>query len=201
MNERRKEKFSAITTVLKLVICMLSGLILCFPTLPVHAEEPEETIKIVVTGVGTDTDAARRNAVRNAVEQVIGVYVTADTIVRNRELLKDEILSYSGGYIKGSRIIEEKPTQDRHVVVKLEASIVSTKLKRKIESLNIAVKKMEGESLFDAASSRLEEKQTGAALLRKSSLKILKLPIISRSTPPRSELLTPYPARLTSASP
>lgn len=63
--------------------------------------------------------------------------------------------------------MKEKPTQDRHVVVKLEASIVSTKLKRKIESLNIAVKKMEGESLFDAASSRLEEKQTGAALLRK----------------------------------
>jgi hypothetical protein len=152
---------------MKIVLCVLAGLILCFSPLLVDAEEPEKTMKVIVTGIGADTAAARLNAIRNAVEQAIGVYVSADTLVKNHALLKDEILSYSGGYVRDSRIVSEERGRDGLIAVTIEADVVASKLKRKLEFLNIAVRNVEGEKLFDEAYGRLEEKRAGAALLEK----------------------------------
>lgn len=77
--------------------------LLILSTTVIHAEEPEKTEKVVATGYGVNADKAKENAVRNAVEQVIGTYVTSDTIVKNSQLVKDEILSFSGGYVKGGK--------------------------------------------------------------------------------------------------
>ncbi len=152
---------------LQVALCVLTGLIFSFPAFPVHAEEPEKTIKVVATGIGANHDAARQNAVRNAVEQVIGVYVSADTLVKNHAILKDEILGYSGGYVRDSRVVSEGHGRDGLVAVTVEADVVASKLKRKLEFLNIAVLNVEGEKLFNEASGRLEEKRSGAALLEK----------------------------------
>jgi len=154
-------------TVFKITLCLLACLILCFPAFPVKAEGPGKTIKVIVTGVGADADAAKRNAIRNAVEQVIGVYVSADTVVQNHQFLTDEILGYSGGYVRDSRIVSEERGRDGLVTVTIEADVVASKLKRKLEILNIAVRNVEGEKLFDEASGRVEEKRSGAALLDK----------------------------------
>lgn len=132
-----------------------------------NAEEPEKTEKVIATGVGVDADKARANAIRNAVEQVMGTYVSSDTIVKNNQLLKDEILSYSGGYLKDSRVINQEKTEDGLFSVKLEAQVVSTKLKRKIEDLNITTRTVAGESLFGEAFSKIEQKKGGAELLGK----------------------------------
>jgi hypothetical protein len=131
------------------------------------AEEPEKIEKVVVTGMGVDADKARQNAIRNAVEQVIGAYVSSDTMVQDSQLIKDEILSYSGGYVKESRVISTEKSDDGLFSIKLEALVVATKLKRKIQALNIATKKVEGESLFGEAFSKIEEKKSGAELLGK----------------------------------
>jgi hypothetical protein len=167
MNDRQKKRFSAIMKALKVALCVLAGLIFCFSAFPGHADEPEKTMKVIVTGIGADTAAARLNAIRNAVEQVIGVYVSADTLVKNHAILKDEILGYSGGYVRDSRIVSEEHGRDGLVAVTIEADVVASKLKRKLEFLNIAVRNVEGEKLFDEAYGRLEEKRSGAALLEK----------------------------------
>ena len=168
MNNRQIERFNAVARAMKIVLCVLAGLILCFSPFLVDAEEPEKLMKVIVTGIGVDTAAARLNAIRNAVEQLIGVYVSADTLVKNHALLKDEILSYSGGYVRYSRIVSEEHGRDGLVVVTIEADVVASKLKRKLEFLNIAVRNVEGEKLFDEASGRLEEKRASAALLEKT---------------------------------
>jgi len=156
MNNRQIERFNAVARAMKIVLCVLAGLILCFSPFLVDAEEPEKTMKVIVTGIGADTAAARLNAIRNAVEQVIGVYVSADTLVKNHALLKDEILSYSGGYVRDSRIVSEERGRDGLIAVTIEADVVASKLKRKLEFLNIAVRNVEGEKLFDEAYGRLE---------------------------------------------
>ena len=128
------------------------------------AEEPEKTEKIIASGVGMDADKAKENAVRNAVEQVVGSYVASDTLVNNSQLVKDEILSYSGGFVKDTRGISQEKSTDGLFTVQIQATVVSTKIKRKLESLNIATKKVEGESLFGESISRIKE-QTGASEL------------------------------------
>jgi hypothetical protein len=47
------------------------------------AGEQEKTESVIVTGYGVDVDKARENAIKNAVQQVVGVYVASDTIVKN----------------------------------------------------------------------------------------------------------------------
>ena len=97
-----------------------------------HADEPEKIEKVVVSGIGIDMDKAKQNAIRNAVEQVIGSYVSSDTIVQNSAILKDEVLSYSGGYVKDMKILSHEKNDDGLYSVKIEANVISTKLKRKL---------------------------------------------------------------------
>lgn len=132
-----------------------------------HAEEPEKTEKVVATGYGVNADKAKENAVRNAVEQVIGTYVTSDTIVKNSQLVKDEVLSFSGGYVKETRVISQKQDNDGLSVVQIEATVVSTKLKRKLESLNIATKQVDGGSLFGESFSKINAQKSGSEILGK----------------------------------
>lgn len=132
----------------------------------VFADEPEKIEKVVVTGVGIDANKARQNAIRNAVEQVIGTYISSETMVKDSALIKDEILSYSGGYVKESRVISTEKSDDL-ISVKLEALVVSTLLKEKIQKLNITMKKIDGGSLFGNAFSKIDEIKNSSDLLAK----------------------------------
>ena len=137
-----------------------------FSTLPpAFAEEAVKTEKVVVTGVGIDADRALQNAVRNAVEQVVGTYVSSDTIIKNNVLIKDQILAHSGGYVKESKIISTGQSEGL-VNINLEAVVVSTTLKRKIEDLNIAIKKVDGGGLFAEAFSKLDSDKSATALIQ-----------------------------------
>ena len=51
--------------------------------------------------------------------------------------------------------------------VQIETSVVATQLKRKLESLNIATKAIEGGGLFSEASSKVDEQRNAAELLKK----------------------------------
>lgn len=66
------------------------------PTSLTYAEDAEKTEKVVVSGFGLNPEKAKENAIRNAVEQVIGAYVASESIVKNSQLLKDEILGNRG---------------------------------------------------------------------------------------------------------
>ncbi|MCE5227848.1 MAG: hypothetical protein LLG05_18570 [Porphyromonadaceae bacterium] len=88
----------------------------------VYADEPERIEKVIVSGIGIDMDKAKLNAIRNAVEQAIGSYISSDTIVQNSAVLKDEVLSYSGGYVKDMKILSQEKNDDSLYSVKIEAN-------------------------------------------------------------------------------
>lgn len=146
----------------KLLIILL--ILFSFPNFVV-ADEPDKIEKVVVSGIGIDADKARQNALRNAVEQVVGTFVSSETLVKDSVLIKDEILSHSGGYVKESRIISTERTDDLFSV-KLEALVISTKLKQRIQSLNIATKKVEGESLFGEAFTKIDSQKNSSVLFK-----------------------------------
>ena len=148
-----------------IILAMISLLVLSISI--ARADEPEKIEKVIVSGIGIDMDKAKQNAIRNAVEQVIGSYISSDTIVQNSTVLKDEVLNYSGGYVIDMKIISHEKNDDGLYSVKIEANVISTKLKRKLESLNIATKKIEGKSLFGEAVSKIENQMAGQELLDK----------------------------------
>lgn len=148
----------------RIILLVLIILLSCI-NVTVFAEDMEKNERVVVTGLGINADIARQNAIRNAVEQIVGTFVSSDTIVQNGALIKDEILSFSGGYVKEIRMLSTARDGDL-IRVKLEALVISTKLKKKIQALNISLKKVDGTSLFGEAFSKSEnQKNTEAQLL------------------------------------
>lgn len=127
--------------------------------------ETDKTARVVVTGHGVDIDKAKENAIRNAVEKVIGVYVSSETVVQNNQLIKDEILKYSGGYIKEMKITSQSKNENALYEVQIDALVVIAKLKKKLVENHIATNKVEGESLFGEAVSKIQMQQSASDLL------------------------------------
>lgn len=57
-------------------------------------------VKLVVSSDGPTKEEATKNALRSAIEQAYGTFVSANTEILNDELIKDEIVSVSSGNIK-----------------------------------------------------------------------------------------------------
>lgn len=127
-------------------------------------QQAEKIASVVATGVGIDSNNATKNGIRAAVEQVVGTYVSSETIIKNNILLEDKIYSYSDGYVKEMKVISLK-TEGGLVYVKIEAKVVASELKRKLESLGMATAKVEGESLFGEAISKVEREERAEELL------------------------------------
>lgn len=62
---------------------------------------------VTVSGHGIDKDSAFKDAVRTAVEQVVGVYINSNTIVSNAQVELDKIYTASEGYVNSFSIINE----------------------------------------------------------------------------------------------
>lgn len=126
---------------LSLALCVMAAT--CFAA-ESEADE-EETIKVMAVGMGKDSDAALKNALKNAVSQAVGTLVDTQTIIENDAVIKDQILSHSGGFVEDYTMIGSPEAEDGLVSVKIDAVVKKMNLKRKMEAANIIhVEKIDG---------------------------------------------------------
>lgn len=85
-----------------------------------------DDVTLVVVGTGNTKEEAVNNALRSAVEQAFGVFVSANTEIVNDELIKDEIATVTSGNIKSYKELSVVNLSDSAFTVSLEA-VVSTK--------------------------------------------------------------------------
>ena len=73
------------------------------------SEQPAQPdiVEVVAQGMGTDANAALLNAYSNAVQQALGSYVDAETLVQNDQIVRDKILTYSKGFIEKVDIVSQ----------------------------------------------------------------------------------------------
>lgn len=83
----------------KSIITLLS----IFFWIPALAQE--NTVTIVTSGDGPTKSEAEVSALRNAIEQAYGVFVSADTSILNDEITRDEVATISSGNIKSYKEI------------------------------------------------------------------------------------------------
>lgn len=60
----------------------------------------DKIVSLVVSGTGSTKEDATRNALRSAIEQAFGTFVSANTEVLNDDLIKDEVVTITTGNIK-----------------------------------------------------------------------------------------------------
>jgi len=133
------------------------------------SQDKGKTQEVVGEGVGASADLALKDAFRNAVRQVVGAYVDAETLVKNDELVEDKILTYSNGFIKTfSEIAGSKKVQGGIYRVKIKAVVETGSVIAKLKASNISIKEVDGKGLFAEVVSKMDSEKDAAALLKKS---------------------------------
>ena len=87
-------------------------------------EDYGNTVSLVTSGTGKTKEEATNNALRSAIEQVFGTFVSSNTKILNDEMIKDEIVSISTGNVVGYEEISSVESSDGYnVSVKSVVSI------------------------------------------------------------------------------
>ena len=94
-----------------------------------------ETVKVRGRGTGTDKTEALKDAYRDAIEKAVGLYVDAEQMVKNEELVKDQILTQSNAYIEKYNIVIEGKSPNGLVTVTILAEVRKRDLARKINDI------------------------------------------------------------------
>ncbi len=90
------KKISLLWAIVLLSFCFLSGTASARP--------------VSASGMGLTLAEAENDALRDAVEQAVGVLVDSETLVRNHVLLRDEIFTKSRGFITNYVVTERRET-------------------------------------------------------------------------------------------
>ncbi len=115
------------------------------------ASQTQQTTQTVMAkGVGTvfgddkalARDQAIDDALRKAVEQTLGTFVQASTLVQNNMLVEDNILAWSDGYVRSYRVVSEGMVDASTFEANIEAIVEVANLKNDWESVQNLINRM-----------------------------------------------------------
>ena len=101
--------------------------VVCIICNAVYAQQTDE-VTLVVSADGPTKDEATKIALRNAIEQAYGTFVSANTTILNDGLVKDEIVTISSGNIKDYSEASYNAMPDGKFFVTLKATVSISKL-------------------------------------------------------------------------
>lgn len=134
-------------TIIKIIPLIVITTVLSF-SLFSYAQQPTQTViaKGVATVFNEDKALARDQAIddalRKAVEQTLGTFVQASTLVQNYMLVEDNIMSWTNGYVRSHRIINEGFADAATYEVAIEAVVELANLKNDWESVQNLLARM-----------------------------------------------------------
>jgi hypothetical protein len=105
-----------------------------------------QPITVEVRGVGTNPLEARKDAITNALRQVVGEYIEADTVIENEEIVKDTIAAFTNSSDVKSEILERGFEGD-NVFVICKVTIVPSQIVGKIRDAALSAVNIDGEAL------------------------------------------------------
>ena len=96
--------------------------LLALSVFQVYAQGGEE-ITLIVSADGTTKDEATKVALRSAIEQAYGTFVSSNTELLNDELIKDEVITLSYGNVKSFKELSSEMLPDGNVFTTLQATV------------------------------------------------------------------------------
>ena len=91
--------------------------------------QSNQDVTLTVSGQGETMEEARANALRSAIEESFGAYVSSNTKILNDILVADEVVTVSGGNIKNFDVISEVQIPEGGYATTLRATVSVNKLK------------------------------------------------------------------------
>lgn len=140
-------------------------LLLILGSFQAWADDKVQTVESV--GTGLTKGQAKADAIRSAVQKVVGGFVSSDLIMKNDEIIKDEVLMFSAGYVDKVVVLSENVSSNNTYKVRLKVDVVSQRVQRKLEELNIATTSIDTQSLFAEALTKMDQRDNTQALFKK----------------------------------
>lgn len=93
-----------------------------------------EVVKVRGRGVGINKTEALKDAYRDAIESAVGLYVDAEQMVQNEDLVKDQILTQSNAYIENYKVVKTN-AENGLVSITILADVRKLALTRRIRDV------------------------------------------------------------------
>ena len=97
----------------------------------------DKTVTLTVSGTGKTLEEAKLNALRSAIEQAFGAFISSKTEILNDNVVKDEIISVSNGSIQKFNIVSEVEIPNTGFATTLNATVSVSKLTTFVESKGV----------------------------------------------------------------
>lgn len=138
-----KSEMRFIIFISRSLFLIMTGVILTVPSFTIQAEEKQKTISttgVSIAGTDTSRKEAVRDALRNAVEEGMGTFITADLIVENKKIVDEKILSRTEGYVQDYRILEEEESGGLYKV-KIEATVKTGEIQNELRAIGLLMER------------------------------------------------------------
>jgi hypothetical protein len=123
---------------------------------------------VIVEGLGKTEASAKKDAYKEAVAKVVGVLIDSSTLVKNDKIIDEELLEYSGGFVKNADVLSTKTDDEGLVRVKVKCLIEKAQVKRKLEDMKVLVIKVDGASLAAREMTQEDMRKNAATLVNKA---------------------------------
>jgi len=143
-------------------------LLLCGPD--VSKTSPDASgplVKVVATGVGSDGQTALKNAFSNALEQAVGVLVDAETIIDNDQIIRDQVLTFTRGFLQ-QHAVTGRWQEEGLWHVRIWALVSVKPLSERLTAQNITVRQVPGELLWGQAVVEIENEAQAAEIFARA---------------------------------
>ena len=135
-----KYKFTFSITSLPLLIAVY------FVATAIAFAQSADPVTVEVTGRGLTMVDARKDAIINALRQVVGEYVESDTVIENEEIVTDTITAFSNAESVKSELISSE-LEGEYIVVICKVTIVPAQIVGKLREAQESSVVIDGESL------------------------------------------------------
>lgn len=135
------------------------------------AETVGETVLVKGKGVGTSQESALKDAYRSAVEAAVGLYVDAEQMMKNDEVIKDQILTQSNAYIEKYEI-KGRSEREGLIEIVIWAQVRKQELAKKIKAVMPSQSVQVGNTLANihAVNETIEKRSADGASLLQNAL-------------------------------
>ena len=129
------------------------------------------TQEVDASGQGTTENDAFKQAVVDAVRQVVGTLVTSENVVNNERVIQDKILTVSNGFVEKVLSQNKKKLADGTWVVNLKCVVRKGQLYGSLQKANVPTVKFDGVSLFADVVSQLDHEKSAVEMIRNAMKK------------------------------
>jgi hypothetical protein len=118
----------------------------------------DKTVTLTVSGTGKTLEEARLNALRSAIEQAFGAFISSKTEILNDNLVKDEIVSIANGNVQKYDVVSQVELPNVGYAITLSATVSIDRLTLFAESKGVVVEFKGGMFAANIKLQKLNEK-------------------------------------------